>query len=211
MMTARRPAWPLWLLLVSTIVVIASYGWVRFRVSQSRVLPMIGQVTGFTLTNQMGQSIDATTLKGQVWVADLIFTRCPGPCLKLTRNLVALQQQFAPHQSVRFVSLTADPEFDTPEILRAYAQRFGADGSRWHFLTGTRTNINQVAIGQLLLAVQEKEPDQREAPQDLYLHSTKWVLIDASGRLRAIYEGTDPNSVRAAARDIRRLLRERNS
>jgi len=210
-MTARRPAWPLSLLLVSTVVVLASYGWVRFRAGQSPALPVIGRVTGFTLTNQLGQTIDAASLKGRIWVADLIFTRCPGPCLKLTRNLVSLQNQFTPEQLVQFVSLTADPEFDTPDVLNTYAQRFGADGRRWHFLTGPRTDINRAATQQLLLAVQEKAPAERETNDDLYLHSTKWVLIDATGRLRAVYEGTDPHSVRAAARDIRRLLRERDS
>ena len=110
---------------------------------------------------------------------------------------------------VRFVSLTADPEYDTPEVLKTYADRFGVDGNRWHFLTGPRTNINALATQQLLLAVQENPPEEREDPNDLYLHSTKWVLIDGSGQLRAIYEGTDPMSVTEAARDIRKQYARR--
>ena len=210
-MTARRPVWPLLLLVGATVAILGTYGWVRFRSGPSQPLPIIGRVTGFALTNQFEQPVGAADLQDRVWVADLIFTRCPGPCLKLTRNLVSLQRQLAPRLPVRFVSLTADPEFDTAEVLRAYAERFGADTGRWDFLTGPRAEINRLASEQLLLAVQEKPPAERETEEDLYLHSTKWVLIDTAGQIRAVYEGTDPGSIRNAERDIRQLLRERSS
>jgi protein SCO1/2 len=164
-------------------------------------------VEGFRFTNQLGEVFDTRSLAGRPWVADLIFTRCPGPCLKLTRNLAELQRQTG-GRPVQFLSLTADPEFDTPSVLRAYAARFGADPARWQFLTGPRVEINRVAMQQLLLAVEEKDPAQRESENDLYLHSTKWVLVDGEGRLRSVHEGTDPGSVSAVLRDLKALERE---
>lgn len=203
-----RLDWPLRILAVATVLILGAYGWARYRASQGEPLPVIGQVSGFVLTNQFGQAVSTKALAGQVWIADLIFTRCPGPCLKMTRNLVQIQNRIPQDRPVRFVSLTADPDFDTPEVLKTYAARFGADGHRWDFLTGPRTNINRIATQQLLLAVQEKDPAQRETPEDLFLHSTTWVLVDRQGRLRSVYEGTEPASVTQAVRDIERLLRE---
>jgi len=207
---SRRVGPALALLLIATVVVAALYGWVRFRAGDRAPLPVLGQVTSIALTNQTGRLVTLESLRGHVWVADLIFTRCPGPCLKLTRNLAELQRRLPADLPVLLITLTADPEFDTPEVLSEYAARTGADLRRWHFLTGNRTNINRLATGQLLLSVQETDPAEREDENDLYLHSTKWVLVDRQGRLRAVYEGTDPASVRSTERDIRRLLRERS-
>jgi len=196
-------------LLLATLLVAAVYGWLRWREVQGPPLPVLGEVSGFSLSDQDGREVSADSLRGLVWVADLIFTRCSGPCPKLTENFARLQREIAPRLPVRWVTLTADPEHDVPEVLKLYGARYGADFSRWHFLTGARTNINRVAMEELLLAVQEKSPEEREDDTDLYLHSTKWVLVDAEGRLRAVYEGTEPGSVRTVVRDIKRLLRER--
>lgn len=207
----RRFSPALVLMLVATVVVAGLYGWARFRVAGGAPLPVIGQVTGFALTNQTGRLVTSESLLGQVWVGNLIFTRCPGPCLKLTRNLAELQRRLSANLPVRLITLTADPEYDSTEVLHEYAVRAGADPRRWHFLTGDRAEINRVAMTQLLLSVQETDPAEREDERDLYLHSTKWVLVDRDGQLRAVYEGTAPASIRLAERDIRRLLRERPS
>lgn len=205
---SRRVGPALVLMLIATVVVAALYGWVRFRAGDRAPLPVLGQVTSITLTNQNGRLVTLESLLGRVWVADLIFTRCPGPCLKLTRNLAELQRRLPSDLPVLLITLTADPEFDTPEVLNEYAVRVGADSRRWHFLTGNRADINRLATGQLMLSVQETDPSAREDENDLYLHSTKWVLVDRKGRIRAVYEGTDPASVRATERAIRRLVRE---
>jgi protein SCO1/2 len=170
---------------------------------------VLGRVTGFELTNQFGQRFSAQSLSNRVWLADIIFTRCPGPCAAMTRNLASLQSRLDPAWPVRIVSLTADPEFDTFRVLENYGRRFGANLERWEFLSGARSNINAVAMQQLLLAVGEKDPAERESPEDVFLHSTKWILVDGRGQLRAAYEGTDPGSIDAALGDMRRLLRER--
>jgi protein SCO1/2 len=146
-------------------------------------------------------------------VADIIFTRCPGPCLKMTRQMRELQAALPPKNPAELVSLTTDPDFDTPAVLKTYAQRFNADLNRWQFLTGTKKQIASLAIDSLKLTAIEKKPDERESAADLFVHSTIFVVVDKRGQLRGVFEtggeGIDPaqtqNELLAA---LRRLERE---
>jgi cytochrome oxidase Cu insertion factor (SCO1/SenC/PrrC family) len=112
------------------------------------------------------------------------------------------------------VSLTTDPDFDTPAVLKTYAQRFNADPQRWLFLTGPKPAIAALARDSLKLTAVEKKPAEREAPEDLFIHSTIFVLVDQQGRLRGVYEtsgeGVDARaSLAKLTADIRQLERER--
>jgi protein SCO1/2 len=153
-------------------------------------LPVYGSVGNFTLTNQDGAAVSLSDLQGHVWVADIIFTRCPGPCLKMTRQMKELQQSLPAASQARLVSLTTDPDFDNPSVLNGYAQRFGADRRRWMFLTGAKRQIANLAIDSLKLTAIEKAPADRQSPEDLFVHSTILVLVDRQGRLRGIFETT---------------------
>lgn len=176
--------------------------------SPPRTLPVLSTVTGFALTNQFGHGVTASSLLGRPWLANVIFTRCPGPCLRLTRNLAELQSRLAPAEDVALVTLTADPVFDTPEVLGRYAARFGADSNRWQFLTGPQVPLYDLATRQLLLAVAEN-PDPANAPPDeLFIHSTRLVLVDGLGRVRATYDGESPEAIPGALSDLRALARE---
>ncbi len=168
-------------------------------------LPIYGSVADFALTNQAGATVSLGDLRGHVWVADLIFTRCPGPCLKMTRQMKELQQALAGSSAARLVSLTTDPEFDRPAVLSAYAQRFGADPHRWNFLTGTKKQIFDLAVGSLKLTAIEKDPADRQTPDDLFIHSTILVLVDQQARLRGIFEtmGDDVVPERVRERIVR--------
>ena len=84
-------------------------------------LPVLGSVSGFVLTNQFGTPFDSRSLEGHVWVADVFFSRCPGPCVRLATNLKRLQDQLPAGNAVRLVSLTADAAYDQPPILERYA------------------------------------------------------------------------------------------
>jgi cytochrome oxidase Cu insertion factor (SCO1/SenC/PrrC family) len=168
-------------------------------------LPVLSQVTGFTLTNQAGQVVTAEALRGRPWLACVIFTRCPGPCVRMTRNLAALQNRLPRESEVMLVTLTADPAFDTPEVLRRYAAAFGADTHRWHFLTGPQVELYTLATRQLLLAVGENPDPATARPEDLFIHSTRVVLVDAHGRVRASYDGEDPAALEAVLTDLPKL------
>ena len=181
--------------------------------SLDKPLPIYGQVAGFTLTNQDGQPISLSDLRGEVWVADIIFTRCPGPCLKMTRQMAELQEAWPQKSRAKLVTLTTDPTYDNPAILKAYAQRFRADFKRWIFLTGTPRQIAHLAIDSLKLTAIEKKPEERESPADLFVHSTIFVVIDKHGQLRGIFEttgaGVDPAQTRREVLSaVRRLERE---
>ena len=168
-------------------------------------LPVIGQVTDFHLTNQSGVAIGAGDLRGRIWVGDIIFTRCPGPCVRMTTTLRALQDRLAGLPDVALFSLTADPEFDSPEVLARYARRFGADTNRWQFLTGSKAEIYRLATRDLLLVVADNATNNSAPPEDLFLHSTRLVLLDAEGRLRAAFDGEDTNSVPEVLRALEAL------
>ncbi len=162
----------------------------KARILENQPLPVYGQVADFTLTNQIGQAVSLADLRGHVWVADIIFTRCAGPCLKMTRQMKEIQAALPPAAETRLVTLTTDPEYDGPPVLKRYAERFGADSNRWLFLTGSKKQIAGLAIDSLKLTAIEKKPEERSTPQDLFIHSTIFVVIDKEGRLRGIYETT---------------------
>jgi cytochrome oxidase Cu insertion factor (SCO1/SenC/PrrC family) len=201
-------------LITVTVLLALLFATVKLQRALAKPLPIYGSVAQFTLTNQNGQAVSLADLRGHVWVADLIFTRCAGPCLKMSRQMKELQQSLPAQSTARLVTLTTDPEFDTPAVLKTYSARFDADLSRWMFLTGTRTQLTNVACGSLKLTTVEKSPEDRSSPADLFLHSTLFVIVDQSGRLRGVFEttgeGVEPAQVqRKLLLAIRRLEREK--
>jgi protein SCO1/2 len=187
-------AWAVILLMMALIG--ATFIWSRLRrrgAADSGSLPIIGQVSDFTLTNQNGQTIALADLQGKVWVADIIFTRCAGPCPRMTRQMAELQAALPAESSAKLVTLTTDPEFDTPSVMKAYAQRFGANLDRWMFLTGKKEEIANLAAGGLKLSAVEVKPEERASPEDLFIHSTIFVVVDKQERLRGVYQTTGPD------------------
>ena len=184
-------------LLVLTLALVALTAGLRSRESRAS-LPDYGAVPEFALTNQLGHEVSLEALRGRVWIADIIFTRCPGPCLRMTRQLKELQDALPAGSGTRLVTLTTDPEFDTPAVLKIYAVRFGADPDRWTFLTGTKREIGNLAAGGLKLSAVEKTASERDSADDLFIHSTVFVVVDRHGRLRGVFEtggdGVDWNS-----------------
>ncbi len=182
----RRIQWPIWsglALLVLTVggaLLLASR---ELQVSRSKPLPVIGPIADFSLTDQNGHAVSLADLRGRVWVADIIFTRCAGPCPIMTRQMKELQDALPASSQAKLVTLTTDPEFDTPPVMKTYAERFGADSNRWMFLTGTKPEIAKLAVDSLKLSAVAKTPGTRESPQDLFVHSTIFVVVDKEARL----------------------------
>jgi len=202
--TVRTIAWGVLGVVLASIAVL----FVRSQYSRSS-LPQISQVQPFTLTNQLGKIVSDRDLMGRVWVADIIFTRCAGPCPRMTEEMSKLQRAFSPSDPLLFVTLTTDPEYDTPAVLKTYSEKFVADPARWHFLTGTKPQIKDVAVGSLKLAAIEKEEADRENPNDLFIHSTIFILVDKRGAVRRSYESLEPGFQEKIRADIQSLLRER--
>jgi protein SCO1 len=160
----------------------------RSRAVRMARLPDYGAVPEFTLTNQLGQAVTLGDFLGHTWIADIIFTRCPGPCLRMTRQMKELQEAMRAEDRVKLVSLTTDPDFDSPSVLKIYGARFGTDPNRWTFLTGTKREIGNLASGGLKLSAVEKNVSERDSADDLFIHSTVFVVVDGRGHLRGIFE-----------------------
>lgn len=182
----HSPSRTIWIGLLLLAVILGLCVFVVQR--QSLPLPVLGQVADFTLTNQFGHPVKLAELRGKVWLADIIFTRCPGPCARMTRQMAEVQAGLSGGSAARLISLTTDPEFDTPTVLQQYATKYGADGARWQFLTGTKVGIAGLAIDSLKLAAVENPPEHRTNADDLFIHSTMFILVDKQARLRGIYK-----------------------
>ena len=197
--------------LILLALVLNSFKWAN----TDKPMPVLGQITDFSLTNQDGQRVTLNELRGHVWVADIIFTRCAGPCLKMSRQMKDLQEALPASSQARLVSLTTDPSFDSPKVLKTYAGRFGADPNRWMLLTGAPEQIANLATNSLKLVAMENpgEPGQPPpTPANLFIHSTILVLVDKQAQLRGVFqtvgEGIDPQQTKqevlAAIRQLER-------
>jgi len=179
-----------------------------------RPLPVLGHVANFTLTNQDSQITTLADLNNRVWVADIIFTRCAGPCPIMTAQMKSLQDALPPASRAKLVTLTTDPDYDTPPVMKKYGERFGANFNRWKFLTGTRAEIAALASGSLKLSAVPVKPEDQKNPADLFIHTTIFVAVDKHARLRGVFEtggeGIEWTNVKPRiVATVRQLERER--
>ena len=155
---------------------------------QQHKLPVIDAVADFTLTNQDGKVTTLADLTNRVWVADIIFTRCAGPCPIITGHMKSLEDALPKTSDAKLVTLTTDPDYDSPDMMRKYGERFGADFNRWTFLTGTKTEIASLGSGSLKLSAVPVKLEDQKSVADLFIHSTYFVVVDKHAQLRASFE-----------------------
>jgi len=160
----------------------------EFQGARKSSLPVLGQVSDFTLTNQAGQLVTLVDLTNHVWLADIIFTRCAASCPIMTRQMRSLQDALPADSTARLVSLTTDPDYDSPAILQRYAGHYGADSNRWLFLSGTKTQLAGLAANSLKLGATPVALADQKSDVDLFIHSTIFVAVDKHARLRGIFE-----------------------
>lgn len=167
-------------------------------------LPEMVPISDFTLTDQTGADFGTRDLRGQVWIADLIFTSCPDICPVMSSTMANLHRRIE-HDDVRFVSISVDPEVDTPEVLAEYAQRYRADTDRWTFLTGSPEDVREVILRSFRLPV-EQPFENADGERDV-LHTSRFILVDQNAVMRGLYE-TDREGQDRLERDVQRLLEE---
>ena len=184
---------------------IVAMTWLAACDRDAEALPVISQLPDFQLTNQLGAPVSLASYRGQIWLADIIFTRCPGPCPVMTQTMAGLAKSLPGKPPIRLVTLTTDPKHDTPVRLREYAKLLGADTNRWDFLTGDTAVISRLATEGMKLAAVGKKPGDRENASDLFIHSTSFVLIDAHGQMRAAFNSTDPQLAAKLQSAVRQL------
>jgi protein SCO1/2 len=169
---------------------------------RNRTIRSYGTVPSFQLTNQDGQPFGSTQLAGKIWIADFIFTSCPGPCPMVSSRMSELQKPLE-KTDVHLVSFTVDPEKDTPDVLRGYAEKLNAQPLRWDFLTGSKATIYDLSKSGFRLAVSDGS-EEAGVP----VHSTRMVLVDRHGEIRGYYEATAADAVTKLIADTNHLLRE---
>lgn len=172
-------------------------------------LPILGQVPDLAMTDQHGRTFGSVDLRGKVWIANFIFTRCTGPCPVMTQRTSLLQHELASwHRwsDIRLVSFSVDPTHDTPDVLADYARRFEADEQQWRFLTGSREAVWQLSQRGFYLGVGDN-PDDLDMP---IFHSQKSALVDELGRLRGHYNLLHQRERDQLLTDLQRLLDEQD-
>jgi len=169
--------------------------------TESRPAPVAGRVedgasaAAFVFTDQSGATFDSAALAGKVWVGSVFFANCPGPCFRENQSLADILREIDDPDLV-VVSLTCDPENDTPAALARYAERFEADPARWKFLTGDMADIKRVANEAFQL------------PAEVGVHSERGVVFDRQGKLRGGYHLLQPDRVEKLKELIREVLAE---
>jgi protein SCO1/2 len=162
-------------------------------------LPAYSAIPDFTLTERSGRMVSRSDLEGKVWIADFIFTHCAGICPTMSENMRKLQDALP--AEVRLVSFSVDPENDTPDVLTAYAKRYGADPERWLFLTGDPGTLFKLSLEGFKLAL-----DYSGTEVEPITHSSRFVLVDREGRIRGYYGVTDEGALERLMADARSLL-----
>lgn len=157
--------------------------------------PVIAAVPDFTLEERHGGEVTLAGLRGRIWIADFIFTSCAGICPEMSIRMAAVHEAVRKDPDTVCVSITVDPKTDTPEVLRAYADRYSASRDRWLFLRGPIETVH--ALGYDGFGMLDRE--------DPFLHSQRFVLVDREGRIRGYYRGTEDEGVRNLLADWRRI------
>jgi len=178
------------------------------RPAQAPALLHYGTVPAFQLTGMDAKPFDSRGLDGKVWAASFVFTQCRNSCPMLEAQMRRLSQSLPAGPAFALVSITVDPERDTPKALAAYAKKMGLTDPRWAFLTGPKPVLKALIQGGFHLAAEpgERDSDARKAPD--ILHSSKIVLVDKHGDIRGYYDGLLAASVEAVRNDAARLAAE---
>ncbi len=170
-------------------------------------------IPDFSLTNQLGRQVGWADLEGKVVVADFFFTRCPTICPQLTRNMKRMQDGISNAQRVgstqadfvHFLSFSVDPERDSVQALKAWADRFEIDPQNWWLLTGPKKEIYDLSIEHMKLGLVDGEGIDTS-----FFHTDFMVLIDKNRNIRGYYHGLDTAEIGRLSRDIVLLKLEKD-
>jgi cytochrome oxidase Cu insertion factor (SCO1/SenC/PrrC family) len=197
-------AWKVTLVLIPvlTAVILLWLRQVEVNALRQRTISNYGTVPSFELVNQDGQPFGSAQLRGKIWIADFIFTTCPGPCPMISTRMSELQKPLE-KTDVHLVSFTVDPKKDTPQVLLGYAEKLQARPGRWDFFTGPQSTIYNLSRSGFKLAVSDGSEET-----GIPVHSTRIILVDRYGEIRGYYDAIEPDAVTKLVADTSHLLRE---
>ena len=183
----------------------------------SEDLPVYYESPSFSLTDQLGRTVTDDDLRGRVVLANFVFTNCTEFCPTLTPRMAQVQERLEDDgllgSDVTLLSFTVDPEYDTPEVLLAYANTFGADHDSWRFLTGSPEEMRRIVTDGFKLTFTEvpKRFEHLHTDGSTHIHeynvvhTNRLALVDGEGQVRAYYDGSVDWDMDLVLGDIRRL------
>jgi protein SCO1/2 len=211
----------LWIMLIMSVAIPCAYYFVK---PKEKPLPIINPVDvneetvdadllrlgighkigAFTFTNQNDQQVSDKQLDGKIWVAEYFFTTCGSICPIMNEQMMRVQEVFSKSSDLRLLSFTVDPEHDTPEKLKIYADEHGAKLPLWQYFTGEKEELYRVARRYFFLLKPAEAANLGDAGND-FIHTNNFVLVDKKRRIRGYYDGTDEKEVDKMIQDIKRL------
>jgi protein SCO1/2 len=160
-------------------------------------LPVLWDAPAFVYPDQNGQVVTERTLLGHVWISDFFFTSCTTICPMMTARMAQLQKVMS-SPSIQFVSFSVDPDHDTQDVLKQYSRMWRADDSRWHFLRTQRQTLLETAAGMKTFV----QPPDKDTPIQ---HSSIFILTDARGKVRGVYDSSDSIAIQRLTADAMTL------
>lgn len=187
-----------------TAVILATSPQITNLEGEDTELAVLGTAPSFSLTDQEGRTVTDAGLRGNVLVLDFFFTSCRTVCPVQTSRMAQVQERLDDTAGVHLISFSVDPETDTPDVLKAYAGRYGADSTRWSFLTGAPEAMDEVVAGYWQIVERIPRPDG--AGFDI-AHSERFVLVDRAGQIRGFYK-TDEGGLDHLMKDLGTAMNE---
>jgi len=161
------------------------------------------QVAGFSLINQLGETVTEAIVKDKIYVADFFFTTCQTICPKMSTQMQRVQEEFIDDDEVMILSHTVYPENDSVEVLKDYAEEYGVDINKWVLLTGDKKHIYDLARTSYFAVTTKGSGDAED-----FIHTENFILVDKDKRLRGFYDGTSPEDIDRLIEDIHILGHE---
>ena len=162
-------------------------------------------VAPFSLISQNGMEVTQDDVENHIRIINYFFTTCPGICLDMAKSLRKVQSKYIDHDAIKIMSHSAMPQYDTPEVLKNYADQNSVDYNRWILLTGDPVLINKLARTSYFTVLKEGEGWDEHS----FIHTENLVLVDHKGRLRGYYDGTSDDDTNLLIDHIALLLNER--
>jgi protein SCO1/2 len=168
-------------------------------------LPILNNIHPFEFTRQDGKKVSEKKVDGKVYVAEYFFTTCKGICPKMNRNMKRVYSELKKERDFMILSHTVDPQTDSVQRLKVYADSIGADIQNWWFLTGSKDNLYKTARESYLL---DDPQNNSLSINEQFLHTQFFALVDGKGQLRGIYDGLKEDEIQKLIRDCHKLLDE---
>ena len=162
------------------------------------------KIPDFKLVDQLGDTLTQKSFENQIYITDFFFTSCPGICLKMTNNMTKVQEAFLDNSEVAILSHSVTPSIDSVSVLKTYAEKNGVIDSKWHLVTGDKTEIYNLGRNEYFVE------NDLGIPKDIndFLHTENFLLIDKNKHIRGIYNGLNRASVAQLITDVNALLEE---